>query len=54
MRIVFTNHAPDTQAVFSGHSLMSNGHIASDLRIQKFLYIGKLYGIRKFPDILQI
>ena len=54
VRIIFTDHAPDTQAVFSGHSLMSNGHIASDLRIQKLLYIGKLYGICKFPNILQI
>ena len=54
VRIIFTNHAPDTQAVFSGHSFMGNSHVASNLGIQKFSDIRKIHCICEFPDILQI
>ena len=54
MGIIFTDHTSDPKSVFSGHSLMGNGHVAFDLGIQKSFYIRKFYGICKLPDILQI
>ena len=54
MGVIFTDHAADAKTVFSGHSFMGNGHVASDLGIQKFSDIRKLHCICEFPDILQI